>query len=106
MSVPARTEEQRADALAAALVARRERAQLRAALKSRALTAADVIRGADERPAWASVRVSWLLESIPGVGAVRATRLMDSLGIAASRRIQGLGERQRVALLAVLDDAS
>lgn len=106
MSVPARTEEQRADALAAALASRQERARLRVALKARELTAADVVRGAADHPAWAAVKVSWLLESVPGIGAVRAARLMDSLGIAASRRVQGLGDRQRAALLAALDGAA
>lgn len=99
MRTPPRSFEQRADALAAAHQTRQERARLRAALKARELTGLDVLRGAAEHPAWASARVSWLLQSLPGVGAVRAERMMSELGIAPSRRIQGLGERQRAALV-------
>jgi len=105
MSVPTRSPEQRADALAAALTARKERARLRAALKSRELDAVDVLLGAPDNPVWAGVKVSWLLECVPGIGEVRVDRIMTTLRIAPSRRVQGLGERQRAALLAQLGDA-
>lgn len=102
MSVPVRSDAQRADALAAALAARQERARLRTALKSRDLTASDVIAGAPGNPLWGGVKVSWLLECVPGIGTVRADRIMSTLQIAPSRRVQGLGDRQRAALLDVL----
>lgn len=102
MSTPPRTDEQRVQALAAALDARRERARLRQALKSRELCVADVITGVDEQPIWAGLRVAWLLECVPGLGAVRTARLMETVGIAPTRRVQGLGVRQRRALLAAL----
>lgn len=104
MSVPTRSPEQRSDALAAALAARQERARLRSALKARSLTVAEVISGSADNPVWAAVRVSWLLESVPGIGSVRAERLMADLHIAPSRRVQGLGERQRAALIDALGD--
>ena len=104
MSVPTRSAEQRADALAAAMAARQERSRLRAALKSREIDAVDVILGAPDNPVWAGVKVSWLLECVPGIGEVRADRIMTTLRIARSRRVQGLGERQRNALLAELGD--
>lgn len=53
---------------------------------------------------WSTMRVLWLLEAVPGIGPVRAGRIMESVGIAHSRRIQGLGERQRTALIALLED--
>lgn len=84
------------------MAARQERARLRGALKDRTLTGADVVSGAETNPLWAGVRVSWLLECLPGIGAVRAERIMADLGIAASRRIQGLGVRQHSALLEYL----
>ena len=105
MSVPTRSAEQRADALAAALATRRERARLRTALKAREISVVDVIRGADDNPVWAGLRVSWLLECVPGIGVVRAERLMVDLRIAPSRRVQGLGERQRAALVQELGGA-
>jgi hypothetical protein len=104
MSVPVRTDAQRAEALVAALTTRRERARLRAALKAREISATEVIDGAPGNPIWGGVRVSWLLECVPGIGEVRAERIMASLQIASSRRVQGLGDRQRAALLAELAD--
>ena len=41
-----------------------------------------------------------MLESLPGVGKVKARRTMDEIGIADTRRIRGLGDQQRKALLA------
>jgi predicted kinase len=84
------------------MAARTERARLRAALKSRELTGAEVLAGADEHPLWAGVKVSWLLEALPGVGCIRSDKIMKTLRIAPSRRIQGLGIRQRAALIAEL----
>lgn len=102
MTAPTRSAEQRAAALTAAVAARQERARLRAALRSRALSAADVIEQSEENPVWAAVKVSWLLESLPGVGPIRAGKLLTAAGIAPSRRVQGLGVHQRAALLAEL----
>jgi len=101
---PARTDEQRSEALVKALATRQERARVRAALRDRSLNPVDVLRGAADEPVWATMRVSWLLEAVPGIGPVRADRIMESVGIARSRRIQGLGERQRTALIAVLEE--
>jgi hypothetical protein len=98
-AIPSRTDSERAEALAKALQTRQERARLRAALRDREIAPADVVLGAEGNPLWASLRVSWLLESVPGVGPVRAQQMMTSLAIASSRRIQGLGARQRAALL-------
>jgi ribosomal protein S13 len=42
--------------------------------------------------------VSALLESLPGVGKVRAKQIMERLGIAESRRVRGLGANQRASL--------
>jgi ribosomal protein S13 len=46
------------------------------------------------------MKVSALLEAMPGVGKVRAAQIMERLEIAPSRRLRGLGDRQRKALLA------
>ena len=45
------------------------------------------------------MKVSMLLESIPGYGKAKAAKLMDELEISPSRRIKGLGIRQREELL-------
>ena len=102
MSAPDRSPEQRTEALEAALAVRQERARLRAALKSRAVSPVTVIEQADDNPLWANLKVAWLLECLPGIGAVRADRILADVQIAPSRRIQGLGIRQRAALVAEL----
>ncbi len=47
----------------------------------------------------AKMKVVAVLESLPGLGKVKARRLMEEVGISDSRRVQGLGEKQRKALL-------
>jgi ribosomal protein S13 len=44
------------------------------------------------------MKVVAVLESLPGVGKVRARRLMEELKISDSRRVRGLGAQQREAL--------
>lgn len=46
------------------------------------------------------LKVLALLESLPGIGKVKARRVMEDIGISETRRVQGLGEQQRKALLA------
>ena len=46
------------------------------------------------------MKVSTVLEALPGVGKVRARKIMERLDISASRRVRGLGAKQREALLA------
>ena len=41
-----------------------------------------------------------MLEALPGVGKVRATKLMEKLEISPTRRVRGLGAKQRAALIA------
>ena len=43
-----------------------------------------------------------MLESLPGVGKVKARRTMEEIGIAETRRLRGLGDKQRSELLATL----
>lgn len=49
-----------------------------------------------------SMRVEYLLKSLPGIGPVKAGRIMDELEISRSRRIRGLGARQKRALVELL----
>jgi ribosomal protein S13 len=44
------------------------------------------------------MKVSAVLEAMPGVGKVRAQRIMEKLGISPTRRVRGLGTNQRAAL--------
>ncbi|MFN2590300.1 MAG: integration host factor, actinobacterial type [Actinomycetota bacterium] len=98
MPLPTLTEEQRKEALAKAAEARRRRAELKGQLKSEKMTLRDVLtRQADD--VVGKMKVSSVLESLPGVGKVRARRIMERLDISATRRIRGLGAKQKDALL-------
>jgi hypothetical protein len=99
MPLPTLTEEQRKEALAKAAEARRKRAELKGELKSGKRTLKDVLsRQGDDTVG--KMKVSAVLESLPGVGKVRARKLMEELDISASRRVRGLGAKQREMLLA------
>lgn len=100
MGLPELSAEDRAAAADAALAARRRRAEIKADLASGRLSLADVLDTADSDPAVAKLRVSDLLSALPRIGPVRAEAIMGTLGIASTRRVRGLGERQRRALLA------
>jgi hypothetical protein len=97
MPLPVLNEEQRRQALEKAAEARRKRAEVKAELKSGKRTLTDILQdqGSDTV---GKMKVSTVLESLPGVGKVRARKLMEKLDISASRRVRGLGAKQRSAL--------
>lgn len=100
VALPELTEEQRAAALEKAAAARRARAELKERLKRGGTNLKEVLDNADSDETLGKMKVSALLEALPGVGKVRAQQIMERLEIAPSRRLRGLGERQRKALLA------
>lgn len=99
MPLPQLDPEQRRQALEKAKQARRIRAELKQMLKAGEVTLGEVIDRAETAEPLAKMRVSEVLEAMPGYGKIRAGSLMEDLSIAPSRRIQGLGPRQREALL-------
>ncbi|WP_086823473.1 integration host factor, actinobacterial type [Allokutzneria sp. NRRL B-24872] len=100
MALPQLTEEQRAAALEKAAAARRVRAELKERLKRGGTNLKEVLAKAESDEILGKMKVSALLEALPGVGKVRAAQIMERLEIANSRRLRGLGDRQRKALLA------
>lgn len=99
MALPPLTPEQRSAALQRATDARRERAAVKTRLKSSGDSIAEVIASGKENDAIGKMRVSALLESMPGIGRVRARQIMQDVGIAQSRRVRGLGANQTAALV-------
>lgn len=94
----------RVAAAKAAVAARRARAAVKAAIASGERSALDVARAAwdeslvETTSAERSLRVRDLLVSLPGIGPARAEAIMGTLRIAPSKRLGGLGTRQRTAL--------
>lgn len=96
--------EQRRAALEKAAEVRRIRADVKQMLKSGEVTLPELLDRAEGADALARMRVHEVIESMPNFGKVKARKLMDQLDIARSRRIQGLGHRQRAALLDEFDE--
>jgi hypothetical protein len=99
VALPPLTPEERAAALAKAAAARRERAAVKNRLKYSSGSLAEVIEDGKVDPVIGKMKVTELLESMPGVGRVRARAIMAEVGIAESRRVRGLGANQIAALL-------
>ncbi|MGW8374936.1 integration host factor, actinobacterial type [Streptomyces sp. ODS28] len=104
MAVPALTPQARADALAKAAAVRKERATVLNKLKDGKVSLKEVLERDDQVVGKTPVRR--LLESLPGIGKVRAGQLLEDLKIAESRRIQGLGARQKERLLEIFPPQS
>lgn len=100
---PQLTPEQRQLALEKAAAARRQRAEVKDKLKIGSLTLSELFDAADTKDGagemLAKLKVVSVLESLPGVGKVRARNIMSELEISESRRLRGLGTNQRRALL-------
>ncbi len=98
MALPNLSEADRQAALKKAAEARQKRAVLRERIKKGEMSFADVMKKSDD-PIVARMKVSALLESLPGYGKAKAAKVMEDLGISESRRVQGLGARQREQLM-------
>ena len=99
MAPPKLTAAQRNAALAKAAEARKSRAEMKELLRTGSLTLPEVLERADTDDIIAGTKVYAVLTALPGLGKVKATRVMEELGIASNRRLRGLGNRQRAALL-------
>ena len=100
MALPNLTPEQRKAALEKAAEARHARAELREKVKNGEVALKEVLDSND--PLAERMRVSALIESLPGYGKAKAAKIMTELGISSTRRVKGLGARQREQLLEAL----
>jgi transposase len=96
---PVLSAEQRSAALAKAASVRVERSELKERLKAGNIALRDVFSLAETNEVVGKLKVLTLLESWPGIGKVKARRIMDDVGIADTRRVRGLGAHQRSALI-------
>jgi hypothetical protein len=102
MALPQLSPEERRKALAKAAEARQARAALKAKIKEGKMSLAEVLRKSAD-PIVARMKVSSLLESMPGYGKAKAAKIMTDLDISPSRRVQGLGSKQREQLQAKIN---
>ncbi|MBK4346791.1 guanylate kinase [Lacisediminihabitans changchengi] len=92
----------RVAAAQAAVAARRARAAVKQDIHDRKRSALEVAEAAwtgEHTAPEATLRVRELLTSMPGLGPTRVARVMEQLEIAESKRVGGLGIRQRRRLL-------
>lgn len=84
-----------------AIEARRERSKMKSALKEGSLSVREILESSSA--AAQRMRVIELLTSLPQMGPLRAESLMEKVGISRTRRIAGLGVRQRRELLTLVE---
>lgn len=104
MALPVMTPDQRAAALLRSAQTRKERTEALKLVKNRTVTAADVLNDTESPVQGAKVRQ--LLLAVPGIGQVKADGIMAELAIDATRRVRGLGTRQREHLTEILTPAT
>jgi hypothetical protein len=98
VALPQLTPEQRRAALEKAAAARRERAEVKNRLKHAGGSLSSVLHSGQTNDVVGKMKVLDLLQSMPGVGKVRAQQLMERIKIAPTRRVRGLGANQIAAL--------
>ena len=96
---PQLSPEQRAAALEKAAAARRARAELKEKLKMGSTTIDELFTQAETDETVGKMKVLAVLESLPGLGKVKARRILEECEISETRRVQGLGKNQRDKLL-------
>ena len=98
--VPKLTDEQRRENLRRAMDMRTRRAELKMLMKLGGITVAEAL----EAEAAQNMRVYDFLTALPGVGTARAYRTMERIRISPTRRVRGLGCRQRREIAKEFDD--
>jgi hypothetical protein len=98
MALPQLSEEARKEALKKAAAARSARVELRQKIKEGKVTVKEVLETEGDSVI-DKLKVSTLIESLPGYGKAKAAKLMYELGVSDTRRVKGLGAKQRAALL-------
>jgi len=90
-TLPVMTDEQRRKNLEKASAVRKERKALLDLVREGAVS----FEKASADPKYWRIPVVRLLIAVPGVGKAKATQLMTEAGVSPTRRVKGLGCRQR-----------
>jgi len=103
--LPSQTPEGRQAALSKAAEARQQRALVKHRLKFAGASITEVMLQGHGDDAIGRMRVRALLESMPGIGTVRAREIMAAVGVADNRRVRGLGVQQIRAIAQYFEGA-
>jgi Cdc6-like AAA superfamily ATPase len=85
-----------------AVANRRRRAEVKRMVKSGELSLEELFALAAKEEPVAQMRAYDLISALPAIGEVKAERIMKSASIAKTRRIRGLGPKQRAELFRAL----
>lgn len=99
---PPLSHEQRVEASRLAVANRRRRAEVKRLVKSGDLSLEELFELADREDCVAQMRAHDLISALPAIGEVKAERIMARASIAKTRRIRGLGPKQRAELFRAL----
>ncbi len=99
---PSLSHEQRVEASRLAVANRRRRAEVKRQVKSGELTLSELFDLAGREECVAQMRAYDLISALPAIGEVKAARIMERASIAKTRRIRGLGPKQRAELFRAL----
>lgn len=97
--LPKLTDEERRQALEKAQRLRKERAEIRRQLKEGEL-ALSMLLAQTPNEVTGRMKISHLLQSLPSVGKKISAKIMEEIGIADSKRLEGLSPRQHQELVA------
>ncbi len=101
MTPPHLSIDERKAALLKAVEARKIRSEFKLQVKNKQIRWHEAFESTEE--AIQKMRIKELLESIPSFGSTRAENILDQIGISHSRRIKGIGIRQKKELLKMLE---
>ncbi len=99
---PSLSQEQRVAASRQAVANRRRRAEVKSLVKKGDLSLEEIFDLAEKEECVAQMRAFDLIGALPAIGEVKAKRIMHNAAIAQSRRIRGLGPKQRAELFRAL----
>ncbi len=99
---PSLSQEQRVEASRLAVANRRRRAEVKRLVKSGELSLEGLFELSAREECVAQMRAYDLISALPAIGEVKAERIMKSAAIAKTRRIRGLGPKQRAELFRAL----
>lgn len=99
---PSLTQEQRVQASRLAVANRRRRAEVKRLVKSGQMSLDEIFALAENEECVAQMRAYDLISALPAIGEVKAERIMVKAAIAKTRRIRGLGPKQRAELFRAL----
>ena len=99
---PQLSPEQRMAALEKAAAVRTQRAEIKAGLKKGTISLPTLLERAASEGLVGKMKVSAVLENLPGYGKVKTQKVMEQIGISDTRRLAGLGSNQKSELLSLM----